>query len=173
RMFSEELDFNFEGNVLFDISGRGLRDPTTKEERLLLSVLVLKALETKKVKGAIIVLEDVLDRFKSDSLRKDCLEIVTRLKDNANSIIATSRSQVRDFVGADCLEIVHRLSGEKTINDEISGFKISQTVRSLGGLIAMLPRGYALFSETRDGEGQIIKSAAVRVETLQFASVKG
>ncbi|MGI0079312.1 MAG: helicase HerA domain-containing protein, partial [Nitrososphaerales archaeon] len=55
RMFSEELDFNFEGNVLFDISGRGLRDPTTKEERLLLSVLVLKALETKKVKGAIIV----------------------------------------------------------------------------------------------------------------------
>ena len=174
RIFSEkESDMNIDGNTLFDISGRGLRDPTTKEERLLLSVLVLKALEAKKVQGAIVVLEDVLDRFKSESMRKSCLEIVSKLKDNANTIIATSRSQVRDFVGENCLEIVHRLSGEKTINDEISGFKISETVRGLKGLIAMLPRGYALVSETRDEKEQIVRSTAVRVEPLQYTNVQG
>lgn len=174
RIFSErEPGPDFDGNTLFDISGRGLRNPTTKEERLLLSVMVLKGLEAKKVRGAIIVLEDVLDRFKSENMKKSCLEIITRLKGNANSIIATSRSQVRDFVGEGCLEIVHRLSGEKTINDEMSGFKISQKVRDLGGLVAFLPRGYALVSETRDEKDQVIKSAAVHVESLQFANVQG
>ena len=50
--------------MLFDISGRGLKDPTTKEERQMLSVFLLRDLALSGMKGSIIVIEDVLDRFK-------------------------------------------------------------------------------------------------------------
>ncbi len=172
RIFSEKkFDLNFEKNTLFDISGRGLRDPTSREERLLLSVLILKKIETRQVRDAIIVTEDVLDRFKSESLRRRCVDMVSMLKDNGNTIITTARSQIRDFSGADCLEIVHRLSGEKTIASEISNFKISQPVRGLAELISMLPRGWALVSEVRDAKGRTTPSAAIRIEPVQFESV--
>lgn len=169
RIFSEEGNkINFEGKLLFDLSGRGLRDPTTREERLLLSVLILKSLEESKVNDAIIVLEDVLDRFKGDSLRKSCLKIISNLRVNGNTIIATSRTQIREFVGSNCLEIVHRLSGEKAVNDEVSGLKISQHLSGLKVAISNLPRGYVIISETVDSKGQTTMSSAVRIEPLQF-----
>lgn len=169
RIFSEEGNkINFERKLLFDLSGRGLRDPTTREERLLLSVLILKSLEESKVNDAIIVLEDVLDRFKGDSLRKSCLKIISNLRVNGNTIIATSRTQIREFVGSNCLEIVHRLSGEKAVNDEVSGLKISQHLSGLKVAISNLPRGYVIISETVDSKGQTTMSSAVRIEPLQF-----
>jgi hypothetical protein len=171
RIFSpKESDLDFEGNVLFDISGRGLRDPTTKEERLLVSILLLKVLETRRIQGAIIVVEDMLDRFKSENLRRKCVNLVSKLRGNGNSIVATARTQIREFLSPECPEIVHRLSGEKTIASEISSLKFVEPVRGLGEVIAMLPRGWALASASRDEKGRTTPSAAVRVEPVQFTT---
>jgi hypothetical protein len=154
-------------NTLFDLSGRGLKDPTTKEERVVASFLLLKFLESVPTGGSsILVVEDSLDRFKSGNLRKRCLSIVSSLKErNKNSIVATSKSQVRDFVGNGCIEIVHRLSGEKVINEELSGFNSGVSISYLQNLVGFFPRGYALVSRVGDG----VPASAVKVEPVQFA----
>ncbi len=161
-----------DGSVIFDVSGRGLKDPTTKEERLIASVLLMKMLLDLDVQSSIVVLEDVLDRFKSDSLRKKVVHYVSRLHEKGNRIVATARSQIREFVGGGSLEILHRLSGEKVVSEELAGFKMTNSIRNLGVLVTFLPRGYAFTSsvETRSGEARTVPSAAVRVEPLQFST---
>jgi hypothetical protein len=155
-------------STIFDVSGRGLRDPTSREERLIASVLILKILLDSNVDSAIIVIEDALDRFKSDNLRNKVLHYALKLREKGNTIIATSRSQVRDFVGDNSLEILHRLSGEKIVNEELSGFKLTKPIRNLSIVVTFLPRGYALTSAI---PSEKISSAAIKVEPLQFSTV--
>jgi hypothetical protein len=178
RIFTEDLQAKLEigdgKSMIFDVSGRGLRDPTTREERLITSVLILKYLLDSNLQFSVVVLEDVLDRFKSESLRKKVVHYVSRLREKGNSIIATSRSQIRDFVGGGSLEILHRLSGEKIVAEELSGFKTSQPIKNLAIIVTFLPRGYAFTSSivAREGaaQGRNIPSAAIRVEPLQFST---
>jgi hypothetical protein len=179
RIFTEDLQAKLEicekgQSAIFDVSGRGLRDPTTREERLIVSVLILKHLLDSNAQFSIIVLEDVLDRFKSESLRKKVVHYVSRLREKGNTIIATSRSQIRDFVGGGSLEILHRLSGEKVINEEISGFKMTYQIKNLAIIVTFLPRGYAFTSSmvAREGNAQSknVPSAAIKVEPLQFST---
>lgn len=177
RIFTEDLQAKLEmgeGSAIFDVSGRGLRDPTTREERLIASVLILKYLLDSNVQFSIVVLEDVLDRFKSESLRKKVVHYVSRLREKGNTIIATSRSQIRDFVGGGSLEILHRLSGEKVVAEEISGFKTTQQIKNLAIIVTFLPRGYAFTSSivAREGASQSknVPSAAIKVEPLQFST---
>lgn len=171
RIFSENAIAKLaEGSSnLFDISGRGLKDPTNKEERQLISVILLRDLLSLGVKDSIIVVEDALDRFKSDSLKAKTKQIVDSLRSNGNTIISTSRSNVREFLGKECLELVHRLSGEKVINEEFSEFRSDVPTSVLAKIIGMLPRGYLVTSKIGNlGNGG--KSAAVRVEPLQFST---
>jgi hypothetical protein len=177
RIFTEDLQAKLEmggGSVVFDVSGRGLRDPTTKEERLIASVLILKYLLDSNVQFSIIVLEDVLDRFKSESLWRKVVHYVAKLREQGNTIVATSRSQIRDFVGGGSLEILHRLSGEKVVTEEISGFKMTQEIKNLAIIVTFLPRGYAFTSSVvaREGapESKNVPSAAIKVEPLQFST---
>jgi hypothetical protein len=177
RIFTDSVVSKFEfgdSSVIFDVSGRGLRDPTTREERLIASVLILKNLLDFNLQSSIIVLEDILDRFKSDNLRKKIIRYVSRLHERGNSIITTSRSQIRDFVGGGSLEILHRLSGEKVIADVLGGFKVTQSTKNLALLVASLPRGYAFTSAivAREGESEDrnVPSAAVKIEPLQFST---
>jgi hypothetical protein len=155
-------------SALFDISGRGLRDPTTREEKQLVSFLALRALSSANTQGALIVLEDVLDRFKSENLRKRTVKIFEALIANGNSFIVTTRSQIRDIVGKQAIELVHRLSGEKTINEEFAGFSTDAAVQNLTRIVAFLPRGYVLTSSIKESNGQVSPTTAVRIEPLQF-----
>ena len=177
RIFTDNAESKFEfgdSSVIFDVSGRGLRDPTTREERLIASVLILKKLLDSNLQSSIIVLEDILDRFKSDNLRKKIVHYVSRLHEKGNTIIATSRSQIRDFVGGGSLEILHRLSGEKVIADELGGFKLTQQIKNLALLVTSLPRGYAFTSaivaQEGGSESRNVPSAAVKIEPLQFST---
>lgn len=173
RLFSSDGSLSWKEKMkesqstLFDISGRGLRDPTTKEERLIVTVSILRELSSSDLTGCVLVLEDFLDRFKSENLRRKVLELVTKLRAGGNSIVATSRSEIRGFVGPDCLELLHRLSGEKIVNEELAGFKMGQDIRGFQNLISFLPRGYAFASSIQKGNSRI-SSAAVRIEPLQF-----
>jgi hypothetical protein len=155
-------------SILFDISGRGLRDPTTREERLIATVLILKEFAAAGLSGRVLVLEDFFDRFKSESLRRKVLDVAAELRKRNNSVIATSRSEIRGFIGSNCLELLHRISGEKIVNEELAGFKFAQDIRGLQNLISFLPRGYALSSSVREGN-TTMRSGALRVEALQFS----
>jgi hypothetical protein len=161
-------------SVILDVSGRGLRDPTTREERLIASILLMKRLLDSDVQSSIVVLEDILDRFKSENLRKKVVHYVSRLHEKGNTIVATARSQIREFVGGGSLEIMHRLSGEKVVAEELSGFKLTNPIRNLGVLVTFLPRGYAFTSSvvtrSEGGEARTVPSSAVRVEPLQFST---
>jgi hypothetical protein len=180
RIFAENPDSPHgtivlgDGSVIFDVSGRGLKDPTTKEERLIASVLLMKTLLDLDVQSSIVVLEDVLDRFKSDNLRKKVVHYVSRLHEKGNTIVATARSQIREFVGGDALEILHRLSGEKVVAEELAGFKMTNPIRNLGVLVTFLPRGYAftssIMTRSAGGEARTVPSSAIRVEPLQFST---
>jgi energy-coupling factor transporter ATP-binding protein EcfA2 len=153
---------------LFDLSGRGLKDLTTREEREICSLLLLKFFQNLKLRNSVIVLEDSLDRFKSESLKRKCHEILESLKGGGNSILATSRSQIREFLGSDCLEILQRLSGEKVIRDELAGFRSGLSPRYLENIVSFIPRGYALTSRY-DENGRTIPASAVKIEPVQFS----
>ncbi|MHB8567137.1 MAG: helicase HerA domain-containing protein [Nitrososphaerales archaeon] len=169
RIFSKEatLDISSGSSLLLDISGRGLRDPTTKEERGMISVLVLRELLEMGTTNTTIVLEDTLDRFKSESLKRKVAEIIAKLKESGNTFIATARGSVREYVGIDCMEIVHRLSGEKAISEELQGFATDLSAKSLASAISLFPRGYAITSRLKAGESTY-PSCAVRIDPLQF-----
>jgi hypothetical protein len=181
RIFTEDVKAKLDlgqqdgKSTIFDVSGRGLRDPTTKEERLIASVLILKYLLDSNIQFSIVVVEDFLDRFKSESLRKKVIHYISRLREKGNTIVATSRSQIRDFVGDSALEILHRLSGEKIVNEELSGFKLSKPIKNLSIVVTFLPRGYAFTSSIVASEGNAlsrkVSSAAIKVEPLQFSTV--
>ncbi|MDG6994331.1 MAG: DUF87 domain-containing protein [Nitrososphaerota archaeon] len=159
-------------NTLFDVSGRGLRDPTTKEERQIITSLILRDLLSSDIRNSLIVVEDMLDRFKSESLKHRTIQLVSKLRAIGNSFVVTSRSQVREFLGADAVEFVHRLSGEKTINEEISGFKTEIQSQSLARAVVSLPRGYLVTSTISEPSGQKTPSAVVKVEPLQFVTTQ-
>ncbi len=154
---------------LFDISGRGLRDPTTKEERQLLSVLLLHEMLSSKVRSTVIVLEDVLDRFKSQRLKKRAVEIIQKLHEAGNSFIVSSRTQAREFVGDRCIEILHRMSGEKAVTEELQGFHSDVAMKTLASIVGYLPRGYVITSQFEMPDGIKLASSAIRVEPLQFS----
>ncbi len=171
RIFSKDCGFELtEGSsTLVDISGRGLRDPTTKEERLMLSVLLIREFLSKGAAGYVIVLEDVLDRLKSESLQRKMIEMISKLKQTGNSVIATARGPVREYLGRESIEILHRLSGEKAVSDELAGFVTDLHVKNLASLVGFLPRGYAITSKFAFGDSAT-SSAVVRVEPLQFGT---
>jgi hypothetical protein len=149
-----------------------LRDPTSKEERLIISVILLRDLLGAGIKDSIIVLEDTLDRFKSESLKARTRGIIEKLRANGNYLLATSRSNLREFLGKDqVVEIVHRLSGEKIINEEFSDFNTTVPVQTLQRIIGFLPRGYAVNSRYEGSDGQMRPTSAFRVEVLKFESV--
>jgi energy-coupling factor transporter ATP-binding protein EcfA2 len=156
-----------EGSVLFDISGRGLKDPTTKEEREMLTILLLRELSVKGVSGSLIVVEDELDRFKVNSLKSRTVAITQKLRANGNGLIITSRSQVREFLGTEPIELLHRLSGEKVISEEFSGFDSDASKQTLARIISYLPRGYLITSRVKIGN-VTNRSTAARVNQLQF-----
>ena len=122
------------------------------------------------MKDSIIVVEDTLDRFKSSSLKSRAIEIVKRLRENGNCVFATSRSSVREFLGASIIEIVHRLSGEKIINEELGQFRSNIPSQTLLKIVAFLPRGYVITSSYADSNGETVLSAAVKVEPLTFSN---
>ncbi len=156
------------GSLIFDISGRGLRDPTTREERQVISVIVLRELLNASVKDAIIVIEDTLDRFKSESLKSRTIELVKKLLVNGNTIIATSRSTVRDFLSENIVEVLHRLSGEKIITEELANFESDIPILTLQKIVPFLARGYVITSRYSIAGGDI-RSAGVRIEPLTFS----
>ena len=175
KMFSEGGGISSvlgEGSAVLDISGRGLRDPTSKEERLIISVILLRDLLGAGIKDSFIVTEDTLDRLKSESLKARTRGIIEKLRANGNYFIATSRSNLREFFGKDrVVEIVHRLSGEKIINEEFSDFNTNVPVQTLQRIIGFLPRGYAVNSRYEGSDGQMRPTSAFRVEVLKFESV--
>ena len=162
-----KVDLGGDSSLLMDISGRGLRDPTTKEERLILSILSLHEFNRVGLSGAVIVLEDVLDRIRSASMKRDVLKAISELKAKGNSFVVTARGAVRDYVGTNCIELLHRLSGEKAVNDELSGFSNDSPIRNLSFVVGFLPRGF-LISSSFAFNGSKESSAVVKVEPLQF-----
>ncbi|MDA4131078.1 MAG: ATP-binding protein [Thaumarchaeota archaeon] len=171
RIFSESSPIALPSgpNTVFDISGRGLREATTKEERLMISVILLQALLRLAVKNSIVVLEDTLDRFKSESLKARTVGIVQKLRANGNYFIATSRSNLREFLGKDHgIELVHRLSGEKIINEEFSQFNSNIPIQTLQKIVGFLPRGYVINSRYSTSQGEVRPTAAIKVEVLKF-----
>ncbi|HXQ93541.1 MAG TPA: DUF87 domain-containing protein, partial [Nitrososphaerales archaeon] len=172
RIFSEKDPIRVgQDDQLFDVSGRGLKDPTTREERQLISVILLRDFLDSGMKDSIIVVEDTLDRFKSSSLKSRAIEIVKKLGENGNCVLATSRSSVREFLGSgSIIEIVHRLSGEKIINEELGQFKSDVPTQTLMRIIAFLPRGYVITSSYTDSNGESVRTAAVKVEPLTFSN---
>lgn len=169
RIFSDKgWKDDFSGSVIFDISGRGLKDPTTREERQVISAILLRELVDYSAKDSAIVIEDMLDRFKSDSLKARTIELITKLIANGNVIIATSRGSVREFLGDNVVEVVHRLSGEKIIADELARLESDFTTTMLQKVIPFLPRGYVITSRYAVPRGAV-RSAAVLVEPLTFS----
>ncbi|MHB1867408.1 MAG: helicase HerA domain-containing protein [Nitrososphaerales archaeon] len=174
RIFSEAgtASISLDGeSMIFDISGRGLKDPTTKEERQMLSVLLLRDLAASGIKNSMIVIEDVLDRFKVESLKSRTLQIVQKIRENGNQFVITSRSRCREFLGKDCIELVHRLSGEKAISEEFSEFNSNISTQILVRIIAFLPRGYLITSRIKS-ESNAGVTAIVKVEQIQFVSTE-
>ncbi len=157
--------------MLFDISGRGLKDPTSKEERQMLSILLLRDLAATGIKNSIIVIEDVLDRFKVESLKSRTMQIIQKLRANGNYLIVTSRSRCREFLATDCTELVHRLSGEKVITEEFSEFKTDIPIQTLTKIIGFLPRGYLITSRVKSTSGYG-RNSAVKVEQMQFVNTQ-
>ena len=96
----------------------------------MLSVLLLRDLAVSGTKGSIIVIEDILDRFKVESLKLRTIQIVQKLRANGNKFIITSKSRSREFLAANCIELVHRLSGEKVITEEFSEFNSDLSLKS-------------------------------------------
>lgn len=174
KIFSETgtiAESLMQGSALFDISGRGLKDPTNREERQLISVLLLRDLALAGLKDSVIVLEDTLDRFKVESLKSRTLQIIEKLHEEGNSFLVTSRSQTRDFLETDCIELVHRLSGEKVINEELSEFKTDISKDLLTRIIGFMPRGYLITSRVRSND-ESDQTSAVKVEPMQFVETK-
>lgn len=167
RIFSETSAARaLDQSTIFDISGRGLRDPTTKEERQVISSILLRELAlNSQVRDSIIVVEDALDRFKSESLKTKTKGFVQNLISNGNSVVATSRSTVRDFLPENLVQILHRLSGEKVIADELAAFDSDVPSSAVQRVVSFLPRGYVITSKYASSA----KSAAVRVEPLAFS----
>lgn len=153
-------------STVFDISGRGLKDPTSKEERLLLATLILRYLAELGVRNSIIVIDDVLDKFKVQSLKLKVIEMIQHLRSGGNRLIVTSRTECREFLADERIELVHRLSGEKIIADTLSGLSANAQVSLLSRVVTLLPRGYAIAS--RLGGKQI---EAVSVERLDFNEI--
>lgn len=171
RIFSERgEESSMDQSTIFDISGRGLRDPTTKEERQVISVILLRELaRNPSIRDSIVAVEDALDRFKSDSLKATAIELIKSLLASGNIIVATSRSTIkRDFLNDDSVEIVHRLSGEKVIADELETFDSDVPRATLQRLVAFLPRGYSITSKY-EISGNTMRTAAVRVDPLTFS----
>lgn len=170
KIFTEKaLQNSADQSEIYDISGRGLRDPTTREERQLISVILLQQLATgPNVTDSIIVVEDALDRFKSDSLKAKTVELVRNLVENGNIFIATSRSTVKEFFPDNRIEIVHRLSGEKVIADELATLQSDVPTTMLQRIVSFLPRGYVITSRYR-GIDDSVRTAGVRVEPLTFS----
>ena len=165
RIFSDKNSRrSFDQSAIFDISGRGLKDPTTREDRQIISVILLRELADSSVKDSILIFEDALDRFKSESLKNRTVELVRKLATDGNAVIVTSRSNVREFLGTNVIEVVHRLSGEKVINEELAEFDSDVPKQTLQKVISFLPRGYAITS--RSGA---IRTAGVKVEPLTFS----
>ncbi len=171
RIFSEKGTQNelFARSVIFDISGRGLKDPTTREERQIISVILLRELLDSSTRDSTIVIEDALDRFKSDSLKARTIELVRTLLTNGDSVVATSRSSVREFLGDNIVQVVHRLSGEKIIGEELAAFESDVQASTLQKLVSFLPRGYAITSKYGVPGGGLVRTAAVKVEPLTFS----
>ena len=157
------------GSVIFDISGRGLRDGTTKEERQVISVLLLRELLEKHITDSVIVIEDVLDRFKVESLRSRMVQMIQKLRSDGNKLIITSRGPAREFLQSNPVELLHRLSGEKVIGESLSEFDTDFSKQVLSKIIGFLPRGYLLTSKIRFPDGTK-GTAAVKVEPVQFSS---
>ncbi|HYB03205.1 MAG TPA: DUF87 domain-containing protein [Nitrososphaerales archaeon] len=169
RIFSDAgWKSDVSGSVIFDISGRGLRDPTTREERQIISVILLREILNASLKDSVVVVEDTLDRFKSDSLRTRTIELVKKLLANGNVMVATSRSSVSEFLSENVVEIVHRLSGEKIINEELAKFESDIPSATLQKIVPFLPRGYAITSKYA-ASGGTVRSAGIRVEPLTFS----
>jgi energy-coupling factor transporter ATP-binding protein EcfA2 len=174
RIFSEGVTISGSleaESVLFDISGRGLKDPTTKEERQMLSVLLLRDLAASGIKNSIIVIEDVLDRFKVPSMKSRTMQIIQKLRANGNKLLITSRSRTREFLDVEFIELVHRLSGEKVINEEFFEFNTNLSREVLMRIIGFLPRGYLITSRIKS-RGDPGHTMAVKVEPMQFVETK-
>lgn len=167
KIFSTKVSFasSIGQNLLFDISGRGLKDPTTKEERSMLAALLLREFIDCEVSNSTIVVEDVLDRFRVPSLRGRVIEMIQELKNRGNRLIITSKSVCREFLGHDRIELVHRLSGEKTITDEFSQFYTNVPTYQLTRIIGFIPRGYLITSKWGERETE-----AVLVDRLEYGS---
>ncbi len=160
-----------ESSTLFDISGRGMKDPTTKEDRQFLSVLLLRDLAESGIRDSIVMIEDVLDRFKVESLKSRTIKIVQKLRANGNKVIIASKSQTREFLASDCQELLHRLFGEKVVTEELAQFDTNISRESLANMVGFLPRGYLITSRVKSSSGAGL-SAAVKVEQIQFAKVE-
>ena len=129
-------------------------------------MLILREMVKRGVGDSVIVLEDVLDRFKSQGLRRIVAGMISELKERKNTFVITTRTQVRDLLGPDSIEILHRLSGEKAVSEEIAGFKTDLASKTVASVVGFLPRGYAIASKTPRQSF----SSALRVEPLQFGS---
>ena len=156
------------GSVIFDISGRGLRDATTKEEIQVISVLLIRDLLEKHITDSVIVIEDVLDRFKAESLKSRVVQMIQKLRSNGNKLIITSRGPAREFLQPHPVELLHRLSGEKVISESFSEFDTDVPKQSLAKVIGFLPRGYLFASKMKFPSGTK-GTSAVKVEQLEFS----
>ena len=153
----------FDKSVLFDLSGRGLKDPTSKEERLFLATLLIWNIATLEIRDSIIVVEDILDKFKVESLKLKMVSLFQRLRARGNRLIFTSRSECRDLLGEEKIELVHRLSGEKVIADELSGYDTNLPIDVLFRVLPFMPRGYLITSRLSGRQ-----SEAVAIDRFDF-----
>jgi hypothetical protein len=163
KIFTGDSKISFHGSLLFDFSGRGLRSPTTKEEREIASSLVLQRLVSDGISGKVIVIEDILDRVKSPSLQRDIAALLRRLLEAKNNLVASGRTSLRTYFGERRpIELVHRLAGQQTIEQEIQGLSINYSKSMLKNQIGFFPRGYCLVA--LEGRANL-----VRVKPVQFS----
>ena len=97
--------------------------------------------------------------------------IVQKLRANGNRFIITSKSRSREFLAAECMELVHRLSGEKVITEEFSEFNTDLSTEVLARIIGFLPRGCLITSRIKS-DNDPGRTAAVKVEQMQFIDTK-
>lgn len=135
----------------------------------MISVLLLRELLEKHITDSVIVIEDVLDRFKVESLRSRMVQMIQKLRSDGNKLIITSRGPAREFLQSNPVELLHRLSGEKVIGESLSEFDTDFSKQVLSKIIGFLPRGYLLTSKIRFPDGTK-GTAAVKVEPVQFSS---
>jgi hypothetical protein len=163
RIFGGYSDIDLSGSVLFDLSGRGLRSPTSREEREIASVLLLKRLVSSSVTERLLVLEDILDRLKSPNLQRDVTAILQKLRETKNTFVLSGRTSLRMFAaGSRPIEVVHRLAGQQAIEQEIQGLNVQYSKNMLKNQISFFPRGYCLVA--RNGRPNL-----VRVKPVQFS----